>query len=145
MKPLIFCLALAGFALGLAGPAMADGKSGSGLQVNAPSPLNTQAPVQPPLYAHAGQPVHECHAHCHDPCTHDAPDQRLDNLTLDVATLGSMTGGVGAGLSDVFVGGGRFFGAGNGAVSSNGRAFGTRARGGFVRRNIALSRAVAGY
>ena len=144
MQKLIFSAMLIASAFVFAGPAMADGKSGGGLQVTPPPPLNTQAPAIQPQYTHTAHPAHGCHDHCHDPCAQNTPAERLDALTLDAATIGTLTGGVGTGVHDSFIGGGRFFGAGNGAVSSNGRAFGTRARGGFVVRNIAISRAAAG-
>lgn len=123
----------------LGAPAAADGKT----------KIAPSFPVAPPL---AGEgPVQQTEAALPPvrvPFQSTKPDPviAVDNgLRLDAATIGSMTGGVGVGVEQAYLGGGSFFGATGGAVSSNGAAFGTRASGFFARRNAAFSRRISGH
>lgn len=119
----------------LAQPALADGKTKGAPSFPVAPPLSGEAPVEP-----VSQPV------C-APCQTAKPLPVIaeDNgLRLDAVTIGSMTGGVGVGVEQAFLGGGGFFSGRGGAVSSNGAAFGTRSSGFFARRNAAFARGLGG-
>ncbi|MEO9969361.1 MAG: hypothetical protein ABJG15_05955 [Hyphomonadaceae bacterium] len=117
----------------LAAPAYADGKAAiKPPVVTAPAPLQhsqlrgapqnccTQAPVPA-----APRVISR---------TVSSPDQ---GLRLDDSLIASMTGGVGTGVSDVFVGGGSGFGF---SGSTAGRSFGSARRFAGAQRSISRGR-----
>lgn len=140
---------------GFWGLAFADGKTGGGPSHVAPPPLTSHG-VSPPVptrceqtcstgrsySGHATNPRPSCYSGCgqaeihHQPPEHHHSTRTVihtetvdQGLRLDSSTIASMTGGVGVGVNDVFVGGGGFVGSSN---------FGLRSSGFFARRNASF-------